>query len=89
MCVQKGSVANLILSDDSVPGGCLPDSRFLNRIEGLFHNFRMKDSSRVKWDDHPACTLRVDSVATLRAQQVEIRGSTVPSPPREQSTEEV
>jgi hypothetical protein len=57
-----------------MPGGRLPGSRFLDRFEGLFHNLRMKDNSGVKWDNHAACTLRVDSVATLRAQQMEIRG---------------
>jgi hypothetical protein len=33
----------------------------------------MKNRSCVKWDNHPARTLRVDSEATLLAQQVEIR----------------
>ena len=57
---------------DSLTGGLL-GSRFLDRFERLFHNPRMKNRSRVKWHNDPACSLRVDSVATLRAQQVEIR----------------
>ena len=71
--MSKEDRCDPIFGDDSVPGGRLSGSRFLNRFEDLFHDLRMKNNSGVKWDNHPACTLRVDSVATLRAQQVEIR----------------
>ena len=71
--MSKEDRRETIFSDDSVLGQLLRGSRLLDRFEDLFHDLRMKNNSGVKWDNYPACTLRVDSVATLRAQQVEIR----------------
>src|ERR1700681_4184003 len=69
-CVSKEDRRKPIFGDNSVTRGLLA-SRFLDRFDCLFHNLRMKNSSGVKWDNHPACTFCVDSVATLRSQQEE------------------
>ena len=62
---------------------------FLDRLEDLLHNFRVKNRTRMKWDNHSTCSLRIDIDGSLSIAKGGSTQLTAPSQPREQSTEEV